>query len=756
MRYHFFKGRVALYALLKAFGIGVGERVLLPGYTCVVVPSAVRYLEAVPEYADIDPESYNALLPDYERAYARMCREGTARALKAVLVQHTYGNPNRDTAAIVDWAHEKGVLVIEDCAHAYGVTLGGRPMGNFGDAAFYSTQWSKPFTTGLGGIAQLNNPVFGDAMAALDAEASNPTFRESGLLALQLLAFQWLVRPNFYWVAINSHRALSRRGIFVGSSSTAEMEGKMPGNYFKTMGLLQRWLLARREENMPPIIAHRQQVASEYDRLLAEHNIPTFAREEEAVLIRYPVRVRDRSACLSAARQARVELGDWFNHPLHPQGSNLAGLNWRDDCCPNAVQAAREVINLPVYARINMQEARRIMNFVADYVVRPEPVTSYFLPFAMPDIGEEEVAEVADSLRSGWVTSGPKVKRFEQDFAAFVGGVQAIAVNSATAGLHLALEAIGVQPGDEVITTPYTFTATAEVIRYLGAHPVFVDIDPATFNLDASQIEVAITPRTKAIIPVHFAGMPCDMNHILAIARRHSLKVVEDAAHALPAVYRGQMVGGLASDATVFSFYATKTITTGEGGMVVTRDMALAERCRIMRLHGINRDVFDRYVSIKPGWQYEVIAPGFKYNLTDLAASLGIQQLKKAWMFQRKRAEMACRYDAALADLPLILPPRPQSADVHAWHLYVIRLGDGVSLSRDVFIEQMVARGIGCSVHFIPLHLHPYWRDAYRLLPESYPEALHAYQRAVSLPLYTKMSDADQRRVINGIKEVLG
>jgi len=379
-----------------------------------------------------------------------------------------------------------------------------------------------------------------------------------------------------------------------------------------------------------------------------------------------------------------------------------------------------------------------------------------FIPFALPDIGEEEIAEVVDSLRSGWVTTGPKTKRFEQEFADFLGGgCEAISVNSATAGLHLALEAIGVSAGDEVITTPYTFTATAEVIRYLGAHPVFVDIDPDTFNIDVSKIEAAITERTKAIIPVHFAGLACEMDAIIAIARKHGLKVVEDAAHSLPTLVGGRLVGTLDSDATVFSFYATKTITTGEGGMVVTRDAAIAARCKVMRLHGISRDAFDRYVSTKPSWQYEVVAPGFKYNMTDIAASMGIHQLKKARRFQQKRQEMAERYHRELADMPVQLPPAAPFGDMHAWHLYVIRLNDNLPIGRDAFIEAMAQRGIGCSVHFIPLHLQPYWRDTYQLKPGDFPEALGAYLGAVSLPLYTRMSDDDQTKVIAAIKEIL-
>ena len=380
-----------------------------------------------------------------------------------------------------------------------------------------------------------------------------------------------------------------------------------------------------------------------------------------------------------------------------------------------------------------------------------------FLPFALPDIGEEEIEEVVDSLRSGWLTTGPKTKRFEEDFATFVGdGVEAIAVNSATAGLHLALEAIGIGPGDEVITTPYTFTATAEVIRYLGAHPVFVDINPTTFNIDPLKIEKAITQRTKAIIPVHFAGLACDMDPIMAIAKKYGLKIVEDAAHSLPTTYHGKLIGTFESDATVYSFYVTKTIATGEGGMIVLRDAEIAKRCRVMRLHGINRDVFNRYATTKPSWHYEVVAPGFKYNMTDVAASLGIHQLKKARSFQKRRAEMAAYYDEAFSDLPVILPPKAPKNDLHAWHLYVLRLDPKVDISRDRFIESMAERGIGCSVHFIPLHLHPYGRDTYNLKPQDFPNALSVYERAVSLPLYTKMTEKDQKRVVEAVREILG
>jgi dTDP-4-amino-4,6-dideoxygalactose transaminase len=380
-----------------------------------------------------------------------------------------------------------------------------------------------------------------------------------------------------------------------------------------------------------------------------------------------------------------------------------------------------------------------------------------FLPFALPDIGDEEIAEVVDTLKSGWVTTGPKAKRFEADFAAFLGDtdLHCIAVNSATAGLHLALEALGIGPGDEVITTTHTFTATAEVVRYLGADVKLVDIDPATLNIDPAAVEAAITPKTKAIIPVHYAGLAADMPALLDIARHHGLKVVEDAAHALPTTCGGRLVGTLDSDATVFSFYANKTITTGEGGMLVTRNDALAARAKVMRLHGISRDAFDRFSATVPSWYYEIVAPGFKYNLTDIAAALGLHQLKKAHRFQQRRAEIAATYDKSFAGLPLLTPPRAAGADTHAWHLYVLRLADGAGVERDRFIEQMFAAGIGCSVHYIPLHLQPYWRDRYSLKAAQFPHSQHAYERMLSLPLYTRMTDADVQRVVDTVTRLV-
>jgi dTDP-4-amino-4,6-dideoxygalactose transaminase len=376
--------------------------------------------------------------------------------------------------------------------------------------------------------------------------------------------------------------------------------------------------------------------------------------------------------------------------------------------------------------------------------------------FAVPDIGSEEIAEVCKVLQSGWITSGIKMKEFELQFQSYIGGgVEAIAVNSATAGLHLALEALGVSADDEVIVPSLTFTATAEVVRYLGANVKLVDVNPITLNIDPEAIRRAITPKTKVIMPVHYTGLSCNMDEILLLAREFSLRVVEDAAHALPTTYKGDMIGSLQSDITVFSFYANKTMTTGEGGMVVTRNSDLAKRMKIMRLHGIDRDAFDRFQSKKPAWYYEVVAPGFKYNMTDIAAAMGIHQLKRLPGFLKRRQYLAKRYFDALSDLPIILPSDDIDGGSHSWHLFVIRVQDNSPVNRDELIQFLSDQGIGSSVHYVPLHRQPYWRDKYQLTIDMFPITDKAYQAMLSIPLYTAMSDEQQDRVIQVLREAL-
>src|SRR5437867_2037373 len=377
-----------------------------------------------------------------------------------------------------------------------------------------------------------------------------------------------------------------------------------------------------------------------------------------------------------------------------------------------------------------------------------------YLPFHLTDIGDEEISSVVQTLRSGWLTTGPRVKQFESDFGQYVGASYAVAVNSGTAALHLALEAVGIQQGDEVIVPTMTFAATAEVVQYFRGRPVLIDCQPDTLTLDPTQIERLITPKTKAIMPVHFAGQPCEMDRILDVARRYDLKVIEDAAHALPAQYHGRMVGTIA-DITCFSFYATKGITTGEGGMVTTNHPEWADRMRMMSLHGISKDAWERYTA-EGSWYYEILASGYKYNMTDIAAAIGIEQLKKCNRFWEARCRFAARYDEGFADLPEIRRPVCRPDVDHAWHLYVIQLEmDQLRISRNDFIEALKKEGIGTSVHFIPLHLHPYYRKTFGYRPQDFPVASALFERIVSLPIYSRMSDSDVDRVIHAVMKIV-
>ena len=376
-----------------------------------------------------------------------------------------------------------------------------------------------------------------------------------------------------------------------------------------------------------------------------------------------------------------------------------------------------------------------------------------FLPFNVPLIEQDDIRAVVEVLESRWITTGPKAARFEQDFARFVGARHGVAVNSCTAALHVALEAIGIREGDEVIVPTLTFAATAEAVLYFKARPVLVDCEPDTWNLDPVLVERAISARTRAIVPVHFAGQPCDMARLSVIARKHGLRIIEDAAHALPARYKGRMVGTL-GDMTCFSFYATKNITTGEGGMVTTDNETWVDRMRIMRLHGISKDAWKRY-SNEGTWKYEILAPGFKYNLTDMQAALGLTQLAKCQSMWARRCELAQRYTDAFLSLDAFEIPAVRSDVQHAWHLYVLRVCPGVlSIHRDRVIEELKQRGIGCSVHFIPLHTHPYYQKTWRYRRGDFPVAEDYFDRCISLPLYPAMSDNDQQRVIDAILDI--
>lgn len=375
------------------------------------------------------------------------------------------------------------------------------------------------------------------------------------------------------------------------------------------------------------------------------------------------------------------------------------------------------------------------------------------IPFSRPAIGEEEIAEVVDCLRSGWITTGPRTAQFEKEFAALAGVPHAAAVSSATAGLHLAMLALDLQPGDEVITTPMTWPATVNTVVLCGATPVLVDIDPDTLNLDAGLVAAKLTRHTRAILPVHFAGQPCDMDAIGTIAATRGLRVIEDAAHAAGAAYRGRPIGGI-GDASVFSFHPIKNLTTGEGGMITTADDTLAQRMRLLRFHGVERDAWKAYGGAQLPL-YDVTAPGLKYNLTDIQSAIGIHQLRKLAAFNAERTRLAARYDAALAAIPALRPlgrvPYPHA---HAHHLYVVLLDlDRVTIDRQAFMAAVIGAGVGLGLHFIAVHELTYYRQLLGDLRDELPVATDVSRRLFSLPLYPGLSDADQDRIVEVLAE---
>jgi dTDP-4-amino-4,6-dideoxygalactose transaminase len=372
-----------------------------------------------------------------------------------------------------------------------------------------------------------------------------------------------------------------------------------------------------------------------------------------------------------------------------------------------------------------------------------------FLSFSPPAIGEEEIAEVVDALRSDWITRGPKTKKFETQFAQMIGAAGALGLNSWTSAGHTMLVTAGIGAGDEVITTPMTFCASVNIIEHVGAKPVLVDIEPDTLNIDPAQLEKAITPRSKMIIPVHFAGHPVELDPIFALAKQHNLMVFEDAAHALPAKYKGTMIGAHGNP-VAYSFYATKNLTTAEGGMLVADPQTL-DRARVVSLHGMSRNAADRY-SQGGSWFYEVEQPGYKYNMTDIQAALGLVQLRRLSELQTRRREIVLQYQQAFANHDALELPVERAHVEHAWHLYVLRVKpEALTIGRDQFIEELKKRNIGTSVHFIPVHIHPYYRNKYGYRPEDFPVAYSNYQRMLSLPLHPRLTDGDVQDVIEAV-----
>ena len=455
------------------------------------------------------------------------------------------------------------------------------------------------------------------------------------------------------------------------------------------------------------------------------------------------------------------------------------------------------MMELPLPIKIPAADSERPRPFPrAEYTGERKakrPPRPTFLSFSPPSIGEEEIAEVVDTLRSGWITTGPKVERFEREFAAFLGAPSALALSSGTAALHLSLLSLGIGPGHAVITTPMTFCSTVHVIEHAGARPILVDVEPDTLNIDPEKIKEVIESGVrsseskneavsnsalrhppsaiKAIIPVHLYGHPCAMDQILDLAREYRLAVIEDAAHALPARYKGRFIGSPNPQSVplrrnnrqsairnpqlaCFSFYGTKNLTTGEGGML-TGPLEILKKARVLSLHGMSKDAWKRY-SAEGSWFYEVVEAGFKYNLTDLAAALGLAQLRKLEGFHARRREIALRYDEAFSRVPELQIPTSRPGVDSAWHLYVLRLNlERLSISRNRFVEELKACNIGTSVHFIPVHFHPYYREKYGWKPGDFPVASREFGRILSLPLHPGLEDRDVEDVVEAVLEVV-
>ncbi len=644
---------------------------------------------------------------------------------RALLVVDLYGR-SADYDPIIKICSEHGVMVIEDAAEALGATYKGKAVGSFGEIGIFSFNGNKIITTSGGGMLVSENKAYTERARFLATQARDaaPYYQHSHI--------GYNYRLSNLLAAVgrgqlkNLDKKIARRKEI--NRIYREAFADIPGIKFAPIpayGAANYWLTCITVEPSESKITN-----IDIRKALENENI-------ESVRLWKPMH-------LQPVFQSCRKVGGAFTEKLFADGLIFpSGSGMTDSTLQRVIDIVRKVcVNDTAY------HIHKFKNTTAKNT-RPE-----FLQFATPDIDQAEFEYVKETLESGWFTSGPKTSTFENEFAKSVDAKYAIAVNSCTAAMHLALEAIGIGRDDEVITTPYTFAATAEVIRYFDAKPILIDVDPLSLNINPELIEKAITSRTKAILPVHIAGMPADLDAIHIIAQRHGIPVIEDAAHAFPAQYKGKMIGS-SSLATCFSFYATKTITTGEGGMICTDDETIADRCRVMSLHGISKDAWNRYTS-QGTWYYEIAAPGFKYNMTDVAAAMGIAQLQKANKMLARRQEIALQYNNAFSSIPQLQIPHDSPEIQHAWHLYMLRLNlELLSIDRAKFFTELKDRNIGASVHFIPLHIHPYYRDLYGYKPEDYPVALKEYYREISLPIYSKMCDEDVSYVIEAVFDIV-
>jgi dTDP-4-amino-4,6-dideoxygalactose transaminase len=720
-------GTSGLHLCVRGLGIGPGDEVITTPFSFIATTNCILYEKATPVFVDIDPESYNL---DPEQIEAAI----TPRT-KAILPVEIFGNPTHFDA-YERIAEKHGLMLIEDCCEALGAKLHGRPAGSFGRAGVFGFYPNKQITTGEGGVVVTDDPQ----LARLCRGMANQGRLDPSTDAHQILGY------NYRLSEISA-----------------------------AVGVVQM-------ERFDELLARRRQVADHYNQALEEVeeiHLPPCPNPGESSWFVYVIRLadhfsdEDRDRLLGAMREKGIQCQRYFR-PLH-LNQMVSGPVARSGRFPQCERIGARTLALPFYNQMSEEQIDRVVTALKEELCRnsvavaseqtetlesqPQPEG---VPFFRVQCQGNELHYLKEVLESGWLTTAKKAFSLEQAFSEIVGAKHAVAVNSCTAALHLALEALGVKPGDRVFVPTMTFTASAEVVRYLGAEPLLLDVEYGSNLLTPEILAEAIQkhPEVKALVIVHFGGQPAQMfcqdgPGIVDLCRSNGIRIVEDAAHAFPARCGDRLVGAI-GDVTCFSFYANKTITSGEGGMITTDDREIAQRARKMRLHGIDKDVWDRYTSTKASWEYDVIAPGYKYNLSDLNAAVGLAQLEMYDRFHQLRISCANYYREHLADIDCIdLPLVHVPLQHHAWHLFNIVVKDNAPVGRNELVQKLQDRNIGTSVHYKPLHRMSYYRDRYKLTPEDYPDAERIWKGCLSLPLFPSMTTADLEYVCRALHEIL-
>jgi dTDP-4-amino-4,6-dideoxygalactose transaminase len=720
-------GTSGLHLCIRALGIGPGDEVITTPFSFIATTNCILYERATPVFADIDPESYN-LDPD------QVQRAITPRT-KAILPVEVFGNPAHFDA-YQRIADEHGLFLIEDSCEALGAKLNGRPAGSFGQASVFGFYPNKQITTGEGGVIVTDD----DSLARLCRGMANQGRLDPHTDVHQVLGYNYRL---------------------------SELSA--------AVGVVQM-------ERFDELLSRRREVAEYYNRALAdveEIHLPPCPNPGESSWFVYVIRLGDRFSAadrdrfLDAMEDRGIQCQRYFK-PLHLNPAVKGAFPAPSGRHPQCERISARTLALPFYNQMTTEQMDRVVMAIKEELsgrsftpatVEEEMQTQtqpQCVPFFRVQCLGNELLYLKEVLESGWLTTAKKANRLERRFAEIVGAEHAVAVNSCTAALHLALEALGVSPGDRVFVPTMTFTASAEVVRYLGAEPLLLDVEYGSSLLTPEILAEAIAkhPEVKTLVIVHFGGQPApmldqDRPGIVNLCRSNGIRIVEDAAHAFPARCKDRMIGAI-GDVTCFSFYANKTITSGEGGMITTDDPEIAQRAQKMRLHGIDKDVWDRFTSTKADWEYDVIAPGFKYNLSDLNAAVGLAQLEMYDRFHKARVSCAQHYREHLADIECIdLPLVHVPLEDHAWHLFSIVLKENAPVDRNELIRQLQQCNIGTSVHYKPLHRMSYYRDRYNLCAEDYPNAERIWKGCLSLPLFPTMTQQDLRYVCENLRRIL-